>query len=400
MKASFLFRDCLRMTVRYPLRSFLMGIGIVIGVAALVVTRSYGAGAEDKLMKKINRMFNSSSLYLGAGGGMNRNQMAQTLTLEDLQALAAQIDEIEIWDPLLIAGGREVRYQGKSLTLNVYGHSERAAQAWGRDVSRGTFFSSGDVSATARVALLGSKTAKQLFGAEDPVGQTIQIAGSPFRVKGILEDQGTDPHGMDRDKDVHIPISTMMRRVKNVAYLTGAKLIIREADQVPAVEQAVHQLMRQRHQIAEGQAKDFFIISPKLVKQMVDGAGRVFKLYLPMAAAFALLLASLVIANIMLISVRERTPEIGVRKAVGASKQQIAFQFLLESTVLCGLSGMVGLVLGTAVMLVFANSMGIEAVLDPWALLSGMLAAVLVGVLAGALPARFAANRDAVACLQ
>jgi hypothetical protein len=202
---------------------------------------------------------------------------------------------------------------------------------WDRGVREGEYFSEADVRSSARVALLGHKAADQLFDGEDPIGKQIQIGGAPFRVKGILEHHGFDPHGFDRDDEVHVPISTMMRRVVNVDTIGAAKLLIERPDQVDETADEIADLLYARHGLADGEPEDFSIYTPTQVQQAVKEANRVLTVYLPATAGIALLVAAIVIANIMLIGVRERIGEIGLRKAVGATDRQIGGQFLLES---------------------------------------------------------------------
>ncbi len=379
-----------------------MSVGVVLGVATLVVMRSYGDGAEQEMMEKVNRMFSASSLYLQAGrGGMagDPDKPATTLTLEDLQAIQDQLDAILAVDPLLVTS-RDVSSGGVSRSTPIWANGESGELVWGRGVILGAFFSRSDIAQASKVALIGDKTARRFFGESDPIGQQLQIGGSAFRVKGVLEPIGTDPHGMDRDDEIHIPISTMMRRVMNVDYIAGAKFLVKEEGQMKEVEAGIHAILKERHVIRDDEDKDYALITPDVVQYMVGRMNRVFKVFLPAAACAILLAASMVIALIMLTAVKERVQEIGLRKAVGAEDGGIAAQFIFESLSITLTSGVLGILLGLAVMLVMTRLLGLSVVISPGAILLGLVAAVVAGLIAGYLPARKAAAMNPVDALR
>ena len=188
MNKRLLVAGSLRTLTRYKLRSFFMSLGIVIGVAALVVMRSMGTGTEQDMLDKIERMFGAGSILISNTGGGSHGGRRQPgkLTIADIEAIQDQLPQVIDFDPTLMIGNREVQYLDQNRGVMIVGHSERADPVWGRGVIEGKFFTEADLRSTARVALLGSKLAAELFGDEDPVGQQIQIGGSPFRVKGVL----------------------------------------------------------------------------------------------------------------------------------------------------------------------------------------------------------------------
>jgi len=402
MNKRLLMAGSVRIFMRYKLRSFFMSLGIVIGVAGLVVMRSMGTGAEQDMLDKMERMFSASSIViLNTGGGMKggRRDPGQ-LTIEDIDAINDQMEQVIDWNPSVAAMEQEVQYQGKSRSLMVVGHSERAELVSGRGVVEGEFFSGNDVRSAARVALIGSKTAEALFGDENPVGKRIRIGTSPYRVKGVLDEQGVDPHGMDRDDEVHIPITTIMRRLLNVEFIGSAKLLVSSPAEVDEVADQVADLLHARHGLADDQPDDFSIFTPMQVQEAVREANRVLTVYLPVTAGIALLVAAIVIANIMLIGIRERVAEIGLRKAVGATDRQISRQFLLESMAVTAISGVIGVGIGAGVLSVLARTISAEARISVDSIVLGLTAALVVGVLAGFLPARQAARLQPVDALR
>lgn len=387
---------------RYKLRSFLMSLGIVVGVAALVVMRSMGSGAEREMRDRIDRMFSASSIMIvNAGGGMRGGiRKPGQLSIEDVEAIAAEVQQIVDWDTMLITNTREVQYQGRIRSLMILGHSERAATVWQRGVSEGEFFSASDVRSAARVALIGHKAATALFGDEDPIGKSLRIGGAPFRVKGVLEPHGVDPHGLDKDDEIYVPISTMMRRVVNREVLSSAKLIVSDPQQIEDTADEIAELLQVRHGLAVDEPDDFSIFTPVQVQEAVAEANRVLTVYLPATAGIGLLVAAIVIANIMLMSVRDRIAEIGLRKAVGATSGQIAGQFLLESMAVTVISGALGVGIGAVILLAVAGHGVPEAQITPDSVVLGLAAALVVGVLAGLLPARLAARQEPVEALR
>jgi putative ABC transport system permease protein len=400
MNRRLLLAGSVRVLSRYKLRTFFMSLGIVIGVAALVITRSLGSGAERDLLEKIERMFSASTIYvMNTGGGMRGRREPGQLTIADIEAIAAELDQVIDWDPMLTGGDHEVQYGGRSRSLMVWGHSERAEWVQGRGVSRGEFFSEADLRSTARVVLLGSKAAETLFGDEDPLGQQVLIDSAPYRVKGILEDHGMDPHGLDRDDEVHIPISTLMRRMLNVDTIGTARLAVASAEEVDETADRVAEILQERHGLAPDQPDDFSIFTPMQVQRMVKKANRVLTVYLPATAGIALLVAVIVITNLMLIGVRERIPEIGLRKALGATSRQINGQFLLESLAVAVVSGGLGVGLAVTILTGLIH-VSPETRITGDSLLLGLAAALLVGMLAGFLPARRAALLEPVDALR
>jgi putative ABC transport system permease protein len=402
MNKRLLLTGSVRILTRYKLRSFFMSLGIVIGVAALVVMRSMGSGAEQDMMNKIERMFSAGSIWLlnrpNATHGGTRD--LGKLTIDDIEAIGEQLENVIDWNPSATIGSREVQYQDRSRSLMIIGGSERAEAVSGRGVTVGEYFSGADVRSAARVALIGSKTAEALFDGENPVGKRIQIGNSPFRVKGVLEEHGVDPHGMDRDDEVHVPITTLMRRMLDLDTIGSAKLIISSTEEVDNTVEQVAELLRVRHGLADDEPDDFSIFTPTQVQQAVKKANRVLTVYLPATAGVALLVAAIVIANIMLIAVRERIPEIGLRKAVGATDRQIGGQFLLESLAVTVVSGVLGVGIGAGILVAVARMMSRETKVTPDSIVLGLGAALVVGILAGWLPARQAARQEPVDALR
>ncbi len=403
MNKKLLVAGILRTLARFKLRTFFMSLGIVVGVAVLVATRSMGAEAERAMTENVSKMMSASSLFVRAGGGgmgAAHDGPTTTLKMDDLVAVADAVPEVAAWEPFQMLGGQDVSYQGTSRQLTIHGFTENAEEVWGRYVAVGNPITAEDVRASARVAILGPKTADALFGDEDGVGRQVQIGSVAFRVQGVLEPYGMDPHGMDRDDEVHVPVTTLMRRLQNVDYLRGAKLIVENAGHVEEVAEKIAGVLRERHAISPGEDDDFSLVTPALVQRMVKQANRVLQVFLPAGAGVVLLVAAIVIANVMLTSVRERIPEIGLRKAMGATDGHIQAQFLSEAVAVTLFSGLVGVAVGAGVVAVAAKMTGMATIITFDAVVLGLGAASLVGVLSGYLPARQAARLEAIDALR
>ncbi len=417
MNNRLLLAGSLRTMRRFKLRTFFMGLGVAVGVATLVAARSLGTGSEQAMMEKVDRMFGPSSIMItvrgtGAGGGVRsgvrsgaRSGPVSTFTIADLEAIEERLDQVVAWDPMLVLGRRELKSEGMHRQVTIYGHSERAEQVWNRGVVEGRFFTAQDSASASRVALIGTRIADALFGDESPVDRQILLAGNgrravPFRIVGVLEPIGIDPHGTDRDEDVHVPTATAMRRLLNVDYVTSAKLVVSDPQAVEETADQIEEILRQRHDVAAGEPADFAIFTPKFVGRMIARSKRVLKVFVPAAAGVMLLVTAMVISTIMLIAVRERTCEVGLRKAVGATEEQISCQFLAEAVAVTLVAGGLGMALGAAAVAAVAHRMQLPPVITADSLALGLAAAVAVGVVAGLLPARRAARLDPAEALR
>lgn len=394
MKNARLARHSLRMMVRYKLRTGFMMLGSVIGIAALTFVISVGQSAQRKILKTVGQMFGDSGIVIHDGGGEmmgGPHGPGTRLKIDDIAAIAKELPGVELWDPMQ-AIATSVRHGDSADSALVRGESERWPQVWNRTASRGDLFDETAVTGSARVAIIGETVAKELFGADDPVGADIQIGSVPFKVIGVLEPWGTDPHGMDRDNEVIIPISTLMRRLTNVDTISAAKLVATDPAHSGEMKTEITRILRERHGIAAGQPNDFSIITATEIRRMVGQVQRVLFFYLPMVAAIALLVGGIVSASLMLASVNERVAEIGLRRAIGARTQDIRLQFILETTITMLAGGIGGVLLGYAVAQLGANRMHLEGVNPSIAAILGVIASSFVGLLAGVLPALRAAQ--------
>ncbi|HEX9729542.1 MAG TPA: ABC transporter permease [Gemmatimonadales bacterium] len=405
MKTSRMIASSFRTMARYKLRTFFMMLGTLIGVAALTVVVALGQGTRTELLHGIARMFSGSAILLSAGSGMMGDDPraggpTSTLTLADMDALAAAVPAIAMADPMQMGGTRTVVYQSNASDVRIIGQSENAGVVWNRGVSRGSFFTAADVQASARVALIGERVARDLFADVDPIGQQIRIGNVPFQVLGILEPFGIDPHGLDKDNEIIVPVTTVMRRLNNMDYLASAKILVEPDADLDATVFAIEDMLRERHGLAIDEQNDFHMITPVQVGHMIQATNKTFTVFLPIVAIISILVGGVVVANLMLMSVNERRHEIGLRKAIGARARDVWWQFLLEATLITTLGGVLALAVGAAALQFIARAMDTTPIF-PWEVtLMGMGIAVLVGVIAGVMPARRAARMDPIASLR
>jgi len=380
---------------RYKVRTAFMMIGCLVGVAALTLVVSVGSGAERKILQTVQRLFSASSIFLSSGGNLlmaGPRKEGARLTLADVEALASALPDIEVWDPMQLLDPAEVRSGDGAATARVWGASERTERVWERPASRGEYFASPEVARAARVALIGATVERALFAGADPLGAELQVGGVSFRVIGVLERMGTDAHGLDRDNEIVVPISTMMRRVMNVDTIRGAKILVKDPARVAGVTDQIRRILRERHHLPPGGPDDFTLVTPLDVQRLVAKGQRVMFVYLPLVAAITLLAGGLVAASLMLLSVNARLGEIGLRRAIGARSRDIALQFLFESVVTTLSGGVAGVLLGGAASLLIARRLGLEMTLSLKAGLLGLALSILIGLLAGVVPARRAAR--------
>jgi putative ABC transport system permease protein len=385
-------------------RTCFMVLGTFVGVAALIVMVAMGRGTQNEVLERLERMLSGSTILLRAGGVQARGSLhsatgpTTTLTLRDLATIDSEMASVEAVDPLVMAS-REVVYDGRSASITIEGHAETADIAWNRSASRGAFLTAADVASAERVALVGETVVEELFDGSDPIGARIRIGNVPFNVIGVLEPGGIDPHGIDRDNVIMIPISTMMRRVANVDWISNAKFVLTPGTDLDMAVLEIGDILRRLHAIGPDDPDDFTMYTPLQVQSAVGESNRVFTLFLPLIASISILVGGIVVANLMFLTVNERRAEIGLRKAVGAREGDLRLQFLAESAAVTGLGGL--LAGGVAFVAITFFAMHGRPAAMPWTVaLAGIGVSVLVGIVAGVAPARRAAALDPVRTLR
>jgi putative ABC transport system permease protein len=400
-------RTALRALRRNKLRSFLTMLGVVIGVGAVIVMVSIGQGASAAVRAQIEAL--GTNLLMVIPGATTRAGVrsgwggATTLTVRDARAIAEECEAVSgvAWSRRQVA---QVVQGELNWSTEIQGASPEFFSVRNWPLASGEAFGPRDEETANRVAVLGQTVVENLFGpGEDPVGAVIRVKDVPFRVIGVLARKGQTTWGRDQDDTVLIPFSTAERRVLGAEILGTVDLIFASAARggdLLAAEEQIATLLRQRHRIPEGGDDDFSLRNLSDMAQAQESTSRVMATLLLCVAAISLLVGGIGIMNILLVSVTERTREIGIRMAVGAKRRHILLQFLVEAVVLSGAGGLLGVVLGLAASRAVSELAGWPTLISPGSVLGALLFSAAVGILFGFWPARRAAGLDPIAALR
>ena len=321
---------------RYPMRSFLVMLGVIVGIAALTVVVSMAKATNRKVMKRINN-FGPTTIMLFAGGGKNVpgvDPSVVTLTLEDANAVESQIRGVTLICPMVIRMRVPVIYRDQSTEATLQAGEVNFQEAWEWYITDGDFFDEQEYSSMARVAVIGQTIARTLFQGTNPVGETMRIANANFKVKGILSPKGTAPAGGDMDDRIIVPLTTAMRRMFNVTSLSSVRIRMSNPQQVQQAAAEIRALMRERHQIQPPDLDDFRVITPDVIAGIGEMVSSTLNKVLLAVTALSLIVSGIVLMNLMLLSVSDRRREIGLRRALGGKRRDILLQFLFESIAL------------------------------------------------------------------
>ncbi len=403
MKLAPIIRIALRALVRNKARSFLTALGIIIGVGSVIAMVSLGQGAQQQVEQQIASM-GTNMLIVSSGGqrsGGLRGAMGTgtALTPEDIQAIAREAPAVEAVSPSVNASVTVV-YGNQNWTTRAEGVSESYPAIRNWTVASGTFFTPMDVRASARVAVIGRTVANQLFAGEDPVGRMIRVRNLPFRVIGVLDSKGQSGFGQDQDDILFVPYTTAMKKLLSITYVPSAFISAVSSEATFAAQDQIEQLLRQRHGIRPGQEDDFRVRNLTDIAETAAQTTGVMTLLLGSIAGVSLIVGGIGIMNIMLVSVTERTREIGIRMAVGARSRHVKMQFLIESVVLGLAGGLAGIAAGVGVSFVLSQVFGWPQLLSPAAILASVIFSVAVGVFFGYYPAHKAASLDPIEALR
>ncbi|MFZ5831782.1 MAG: ABC transporter permease [Planctomycetota bacterium] len=385
-------------------RTFFMMAGTILGIASLTVIMAIGKGTEQKVRKRMET-FGPRAIMLIAGGGKDLpppDMNVTTLRLEDAEAIRNEIEGLEIVTPQAWRFNMDLKYGKNQTQAVVWGVEPNWHDAWNWPAVEGDGITDADVATMARVCVIGSSVKRDLFGGSDPVGQTLYVSKVALTVKGVLEHKGAGGMGgvLEFDNRIVVPITTAMRRIMNVDYAGAIRIVSKDTALMPQQVEAIRALIHERHHITPPQEDDFRLITPTIVGEVARGTSRTLSLLLGALAGLSLLVGGVVLMNILLISVAERTKEIGLRRAVGATQRDVFFQFLAESLAVTFLGMLLGAGLGwgVAVLLAKVSPMPVEISWEPFAL--ALLFALLVGTFFGVQPARRAARLSPVEALR
>lgn len=388
------FRVAMQALFANRLRSALTTLGVVIGVMSVVLLVAIGQGARQEITGAIEGLGSNLLFVLPGDGDFGAAPARARFVTEDIDDLERELAGGEGRAAGYVVGGEQVQAEGQRLTTTVYGITDGYLGVIEREVARGQPLSASDVLTARRVALLGASTADVLFAGQDPIGRTLTIGGIRFRVQGVLERVGGAAFGPDRDDEVLVPVSTG-QRLFGVDTLDAIFIRATDTATIDADRATVERVMGRRLDAAE-----FTVLSQDEIIGVVGDILQILTLVLAAIAGISLLVGGVGVSNIMLVSVSERTREIGLRKALGARTRDITRQFLLEAIVLTGLGGVVGLGLGVGLAQLAEVLTPLTAVVTWWSITLALGVSVGVGLLFGVLPARRAGRLDPVEALR
>ncbi len=393
----------LQALTRNRTRSALTVLGIVIGVAAVIATLAIGQGARASVQAQIRALgANTLTVLPGtitAGGAHSGMGSTTTLTVEDAEAVRHECPAITAVAPSVRTVGQVV-FGNQNWSTQIQGTTADFTIIRQWPVESGVFITDSDVRGAAKVCVLGQDVVQQLFPGVDPVGSTVRIKDVPFRVVGVLSRKGGSGFGGNQDDLVLIPLSTAQRRLLGITHVQSILLsAVSEAQVNTAVDQ-ITDLLRQRHRIRAGENADFFIFTQLEFAQTAESTSRVMTLLLASIAAVSLLVGGIGIMNIMLVSVTERTREIGIRRAVGARRRDILLQFLIEAAFLSLAGGALGVIIGVVAASLVSSIAKWPTMVQPGAVALAFGFASLIGLFFGFYPARRAARLDPVDALR
>ena len=387
--------------VANKLRSLLTMLGIIIGVAAVIALVSIGNGVKQDIENSISSLGSNLLVVLPGAprtpGARPSQGSMKSLKISDYEAIA-KLEGVKAASPMT-NGSYVVIYQNKNWTTSVAGVNSNFQDVNNWTMTSGRFFSDKNVQNRERVAVVGQTVVKNLFADEDPVGKEIRVKNIPFRVIGVLKSKGNGTMGNDQDDTVLIPYTTSMERVEGIDYLRRVYVVAKDDEGIDRLQADIENLLRVRHNIKDTNLDDFNIQNMKSILETVAQTTGTFTLFLGAVAAISLVVGGIGIMNIMLVSVTERTREIGVRKALGATYSVIVTQFLIEAVVISLIGGFIGIAFGIGASKVIGMVSGMSTIVSVPTIIMSFAFSMAIGLIFGIYPARKAAKLNPIDAL-
>ena len=386
------------------IRFFLASLGIVIGIAAVIVMVAIGKGSHHEIMSVIAKM-GENLLTINAGemkrrgGKLRLSGNVTTLSLRDVDYLSQEVDGLQIVAPFEIKE-MKIKYLQTLTSTNVAGSTPNFLGVRNYSIAYGEMFSEQDQKLGAKVAVIGKTVIKNMFGEDDPLGKTVRINGIPFKIIGIFETKGLDSDGVDQDDLLLIPVKAMLRRVLNQTYISTIYAKADSRKNIERITEKISAVLRNRHKILDDAENDFTIISQLDLENLKTETSELFTRLIVGVASISLVVGGIGILAVMLISVKERTREIGIRRAVGATKSDIVRQFLVESIVIGLFGGIIGVALGVGITFGIVAWTGKEnLLLDLNSIYISTTVCMIIGIIFGLFPAIKASRLDPMVAL-
>ena len=398
-----LLKVAIKSILKSRMRSLLTALGIIIGVAAVVVMVAIGDGAQIQVERQISALGSnlivifpgsstSGGVRLGAGS-INR------FTMEDVEKIREEATDIKAVTPIVRTGGQVIGGVGNWST-QVQGVATNYLEIRDWPLASGDFFTDKDMISRAKVAVLGQTVVNQLFPNEDPIGQQIRIRNVPFKVIGVLTAKGQSAMGSDQDDIIIAPATTVLDRLVGGIYISFIMASANSTSEIDAAQEQLTQIMREAHHLYPGQDDDFTIRNQAEITEAATQTSKILTILLASVAGVSLIVGGIGIMNIMLVSVTERTREIGIRLSVGARTSDVLIQFLTEAIVLSLAGGLIGVLLSVGVVFILNNYSGMMAVIRPEIIFIAVSFSGIIGIFFGFYPARKAANLNPIDALR
>jgi putative ABC transport system permease protein len=396
-------RLAMRALARNKMRSILTMLGIIIGVGAVIASVAVGEGASEQIQQQISNL-GDNMIWVEAGGravnGVRTGSRGtKTLVRGDVKAISQQV-------PLVyncsghVDGPVQIVYGNQNWFSQARGVSPEFLLVRRLGVARGASFSDDDVDHSANVCLLGQTIVDNLFGTADPLGQTIRVQNLPMRVIGVLTPKGQSPTGQDQDDTLIVPLTTMQKKIKGIDWLDDVMCSGTSPEAIKPAEQQIAGLLRERHHLRADEEEDFNLRHPAEIASARAESQRIMTILLASIASVSLIVGGIGIMNIMLVSVTERTREIGLRLAVGANESDVRMQFLGEATLLSLLGGAIGVIIGVVGSVAISSTLGWPTRIPVQAVLIAVVFSAAVGVFFGFYPAYKASHLDPIEALR
>jgi putative ABC transport system permease protein len=392
----------LREVRRNVMRSFLTILGIVIGVAAVITMVTLGNGATAKVTEQISSLgTNLLEVRPGQGhrGPGGTRSAADMFEMDDVQAIAREISGLAAVAPVASKTIQAI-YGNKNWSTSVTGSSNAYLQVRSWELDIGRKFTEGELRSGKAVCILGNTVRKELFGGQDPLGATMRLQKLSCKVIGALKSKGQSSYGSDRDDFVLVPLRLIQRRITGNTDISGISISAKDGISTEKIEQDIERLMRERRRIFPGNEDDFHVRNMEELVSTLTGTTKVLTALLGAVAAVSLLVGGIGIMNIMLVSVTERTREIGIRMAIGAMEREVLMQFLVEAVVLSSFGGLFGIALALTASVWLARILQVPFIFSPGIVVLAFLFSAAVGVIFGFFPAQKAARLDPIDALR